>query len=150
MFFPSNWQCNWLKRVVGVSIPFSMGSNSDGILAPKIYASWIKLGSTSWTFFFFGLNLLMINLWVCVFSMTVWDSWDKTTPNSRIAKSVGKLVKFSVAMRFLIGYSSHRLIHRPPSPCLDQWVHIKNVFLELYCLLQPEFPVVSWQHLHLP
>jgi hypothetical protein len=82
--------------------------------------------------------------------MMVWDSWDKATPNSRIAKSVGMLVKFPVAMRFLIGYSSHWLIQHPPSLCLDQKVHVKNVFLELYCLLQPKFPVVSmtWATLH--
>jgi hypothetical protein len=34
-----------------------MRFNSNGILAKKICASWIRLGSTSWTFFFFGLNV---------------------------------------------------------------------------------------------
>jgi hypothetical protein len=113
----------------------------------KLNWTWIHILSTFllWTKHFQWL------IYGCAFFSTmIWDSWDEVAPSSRITKPIGELEKFPVAVRFSIGYSSHQLLQCPPSPRIDQWVCVKNVFLELCCLLQLKFLVVSWQHLHLP
>jgi hypothetical protein len=59
-------------------------------------------------------------------------------------------MRFSVALRFFVGYSSHQFPWHPPFPCQNQWVHARNIFLKLCYFLKLELPMLFWQHLHAP
>lgn len=96
--------------------------------------------------FFSNLTLLMINLPKCPFPTMISNSWDKATPSSMIAKPIGDHVAFfiSIAMMFLVGYSSHQVLQHFPCPHLDRWVHTNKAFPVLWFLQEFEFPMEMW------
>jgi hypothetical protein len=53
----------------------------------------------------------------CASLVTIWHSKDEINPSSKISTSVKMWVRFPIALRFLIGYSSHRFPQCLSSTC---------------------------------
>ncbi len=106
--------------------------------------------NSKFTFYLSSMDLilLMTILLKCVSMVTIYDFGDEAYSNSKTPTLVAIIVRFSVALRFSIGYSSHfnvlYLFYRA------QWVCARNMFLKFCCFLQLKLSVLMWQHLPPP